>query len=24
LGWFPVMSFESALESAWNWEKLKN
>jgi len=24
LGWFPVMSFESALETAWNWEKLKN
>ena len=24
LGWFPVMTFESALESAWNWEKLKN
>jgi UDP-glucose 4-epimerase len=24
LGWFPVMSFESGLESAWNWEKLKN
>ena len=24
LDWFPVMSFESALESAWNWEKLKN
>jgi len=24
LGWFPEMSFESALESAWNWEKLKN
>ena len=24
LGWFPVMSFESALKSAWNWEKLKN
>ena len=24
LNWFPVMSFESALESAWNWEKLKN
>ena len=23
LGWFPVMSFESALKSAWNWEKLK-
>ena len=23
LDWFPVMSFESALESAWNWEKLK-
>ena len=24
LGWFPVMSFESALETAWKWEKLKN
>ena len=24
LGWSPVMTFESALESAWNWEKLKN
>ena len=24
LGWYPVMTFESALESAWNWEKLKN
>ena len=24
LGWFPVMSFDSALETAWNWEKLKN
>ena len=24
LGWFPVMSFESALKTAWNWEKLKN
>ena len=24
LGWFPVTSFESALETAWNWEKLKN
>ncbi len=24
LGWFPVMSFESALETAWNWEKLNN
>ena len=24
LDWFPVMSFESALESAWSWEKLKN
>ena len=24
LGWIPVMTFESALESAWNWEKLKN
>ena len=24
LGWFPVMSFESALVTAWNWEKLKN
>jgi len=24
LGWFPVMSFESAMESAWEWEKLKN
>ena len=24
LDWFPVMTFESALESAWNWEKLKN
>jgi len=24
LGWFPVMSFGSALETAWNWEKLKN
>ena len=24
LGWFPVMTFESALKSAWNWEKLKN
>ena len=24
LGWFPEMSFESALETAWNWEKLKN
>ena len=24
LCWFPVMSFESALETAWNWEKLKN
>ena len=24
LGWFPAMSFESALETAWNWEKLKN
>ena len=24
LGWVPVMSFESALETAWNWEKLKN
>ena len=24
LGWFPVMTFESALETAWNWEKLKN
>ena len=24
LGWFPVMSFESALKSAWNWEKLKH
>ena len=23
LGWFPVMSFESALETAWKWEKLK-
>ena len=24
LDWFAVMTFESALESAWNWEKLKN
>ena len=24
LDWFPVMTFESALESACNWEKLKN
>ena len=24
LDWFPVMTFESALESAWNWEKIKN
>ncbi len=24
LGWFPLISFESALETAWNWEKLKN
>ena len=24
LGWFPVESFESALETAWKWEKLKN
>ena len=24
LGWFPVTSFESALETAWKWEKLKN
>ena len=24
LGWLPVMTFESALESAWKWEKLKN
>ena len=24
LGWFPVMSFESALVTAWNWEKLQN
>ena len=24
VGWFPVMTLESALESAWNWEKLKN
>ena len=24
LGWFPVMSFDSALETAWNWEKIKN
>ena len=23
LCWFPVMSFESALETAWNWEKKK-
>ncbi len=21
LGWFPIMSFESALETAWRWEK---
>ena len=24
LGWFPIMSFESALETAWKWEKVKN
>ena len=24
LGWFPVMSFESALQTAWNWEKVNN
>jgi len=23
LGWFPVMSFESALQTAWTWEKNK-
>jgi len=23
LGWFPVMSFESALQTAWKWEKNK-
>tara|TARA_B100001758_G_C18377326_1_gene595117 strand:- start:496 stop:1497 length:1002 start_codon:yes stop_codon:yes gene_type:complete len=24
IGWFPIMSFESALKTAWNWERLKN
>ena len=24
IGWFPVMSFESGLETAWKWEKSKN